>query len=173
MDIPNRDTLHMFKKGIKPRWEDPRNKDGGTQIYFPPSFSPGQLGMVGGLTFRVTQIQSKEVFQYILLLLIGEILTPDLAESIKSGNMIDVDDDICGVSLSARAFSNLITIWNRVAPKTTSCDEIPQKLHQAGDALDIERGVERMKEAVLRGIREEVRPQTVYYRVSDVLLLVG
>lgn len=163
----------MFKKGIKPRWEDPRNKDGGTQIYLHSLISPGQLLMVGGLTFRVTQIQSKEVFQYILLLLIGEILTPDIAESIKSCEVADVDDDICGVSLSARAFSNLITIWNRVAPKTTSCDEIPQKLHEEGTELGMERGVERMKEVILNGMRDELRPQTVYYRVSDILLLVG
>jgi hypothetical protein len=31
MEIGPRDSIHMFKKGVKPRWEDPRNEKGGRQ----------------------------------------------------------------------------------------------------------------------------------------------
>jgi len=30
MGIASRDSIHMFKMGVKPRWEDPRNKQGGS-----------------------------------------------------------------------------------------------------------------------------------------------
>jgi hypothetical protein len=72
MEIANRNSLHMFKKGIKPRWEDPRNKDGGR-------FSATSAD-VGGWTFRVSQVHAKEFFQYIILLVIGESLTSHIDE---------------------------------------------------------------------------------------------
>jgi len=110
-------------------------------------------------------VHSREFFQHILLLLIGESLTPHIAERNHSWNGINVDDDICGVSISTRASSSLVTIWNRFAPTT-----IPSAPALKGDTgskevEEMERGVERMKEAILREVKWEMRPQVVYYRV--------
>jgi hypothetical protein len=65
--------------------------------------------------------------------------------------------------MSTRAYSCLITIWNRVAPvsapgsKTNDVDLLSVE--------EMERGTERMKEYILRGIGQDLRPQTAYYRV--------
>ena len=51
-----RDSVHLFKKGVKPLWEDPRNVHG------------------GAWTFRVPKEQAPEFWMHICLLAIGERL---------------------------------------------------------------------------------------------------
>ncbi|CAF9907902.1 hypothetical protein IMSHALPRED_006527 [Imshaugia aleurites] len=70
-----KDSVHFFKRGVKPVWEDPRNVKGGSW------------------TFRVPKAQSGDFWKEVLMLAVG--------------------DDLCGLSLSVRFNSNLITIWNR------------------------------------------------------------
>ena len=91
-----------------------------------------------------------------------------------------IDDDICGVSLSTRYSSNLVTIWNRVAPNTLpssattphsgrlpfSSSPIPED----DESSPIERGVENMKEFILASLTSNMRPQSWYYRVIFLLL---
>ena len=49
-----RDSVHFFKRGVKPVWEDPRNINGGSW------------------TFRVPKAQSHEFWKETLLLVVGE-----------------------------------------------------------------------------------------------------
>jgi hypothetical protein len=51
-----RDSVHLFKKGVKPLWEDPRNVYGGSW------------------TFRVPKDQAPEFWMHLCLLAIGERL---------------------------------------------------------------------------------------------------
>jgi Eukaryotic initiation factor 4E len=51
-----RDSVHLFKKGVKPLWEDPRNVRG------------------GAWTFRVPKEQAPEFWKHICLAAIGEAL---------------------------------------------------------------------------------------------------
>jgi hypothetical protein len=51
-----RDSVHLFKKGVKPLWEDPRNVHG------------------GAWTFRVPKDQAPEFWMHTCLLAIGERL---------------------------------------------------------------------------------------------------
>jgi hypothetical protein len=51
-----RDSVHLFKKGVKPLWEDPRNVHG------------------GAWTFRVPKEQAPEFWMHLCLLAIGERL---------------------------------------------------------------------------------------------------
>lgn len=60
-----RDSLHMFKKGVKPLWEDPRNARGGCW------------------TFRVPKNSGFELWKEVLLAAIGE----GLAEGIARGKL--------------------------------------------------------------------------------------
>ena len=172
MDIPNRDSLHMFKRGIKPRWEDPRNKDGGSShtSFWRQPVQYTKTGLtVGAWTFRVPQDESKEVFQYILLLSIADQLNPHMEERIPSFRHAELDDDICGISVSTRAFSNLISVWNRFAPRAMPSGESSQTDVNATRhrrVEDMEKGVDRMKEVILSGLRKDLRPQTMYYRVQ-------
>lgn len=49
-----KDSVHLFKRGVKPVWEDPRNITGGSW------------------TFRVPKAQTKEFWKETLLLVVGE-----------------------------------------------------------------------------------------------------
>jgi hypothetical protein len=65
----------MFKRGVKPRWEDPRNIHGGTlsPILPPPS------NVIGAWTFRLAPNQKTvDFFLHLVLLMIGESLTDSL-----------------------------------------------------------------------------------------------
>lgn len=86
-----RDSVHLFKKGVKPLWEDPRNVRG------------------GAWTFRVPKEQAPDFWMHICLLAIGERLQEAVIEPERKTFL----DDICGVSYSVRFNSMLITIWNR------------------------------------------------------------
>jgi hypothetical protein len=57
-----RDSVHLFKKGVKPLWEDPRNVHG------------------GAWTFRVPKEQAPEFWMHICLLAIGERLQEAVVE---------------------------------------------------------------------------------------------
>ena len=96
-----------------------------------------------------------------------------------------VDDDICGASLSSKYSANLITLWNCIAPDTlptsavtpgrtslpfstttTTCT-VPE------ESSPVEKGVEKMKDEILRGLPTELIPQGWYYRVHFLKLSDG
>ncbi|MCJ1224307.1 hypothetical protein MMC12_000952 [Toensbergia leucococca] len=91
-----KDSVHFFKRGVKPVWEDSRNVNGGSW------------------TFRLHKDPSKDFWMEILMMAIGE----QFADVIQPG------DDLCGMSLSARYGANLITIWNRDGSNQKSIDGI-------------------------------------------------
>ncbi|KAI9760867.1 MAG: hypothetical protein M4579_001368 [Chaenotheca gracillima] len=95
-----RDSVHLFKKTVKPVWEDPRNVRGGSW------------------TFRVPKSNSLDVWRSIQLMAVGEAL----------GDVVEKGDDICGVSLSVRFNSHLISVWNRDAQNQKSIDAIAAKV---------------------------------------------
>lgn len=87
-----RDSVHLFKKGVKPVWEDPRNAAG------------------GAWTFRVPKAHAADVWKDVCMMAIGE----QLQAAVESEDAC-VKDDICGVSLSVRFTSVLVQVWNRDA----------------------------------------------------------
>ncbi|KAL8750362.1 MAG: hypothetical protein Q9184_006452 [Pyrenodesmia sp. 2 TL-2023] len=90
-NLKMKDSVHFFKRGVRPVWEDPRNVDG------------------GAWTFRVSKSVSAEFWVEVLLLAVGE----QFSEVLGKG------DDLTGISLSRRFNSDLITIWNRRATTET------------------------------------------------------
>jgi hypothetical protein len=89
------------------------------------------------------------------------------------------DDDICGASMSLKYNSNLISIWNRIAPDTLPTSAITpprgslpfaKVSEQVAEESPLEKGVEKMKEEILRGLSEELSPQGWYYRVFFFLI---
>lgn len=93
--LPLRDSIHLFKLGVKPIWEDPRNAHG------------------GAWTFRIPKHQAPEFWKEICMLAIGEALQACVEE--EQGVMRHFKDDICGVSLGVRYGSVLVQVWNRDA----------------------------------------------------------
>lgn len=87
-----RDSIHLFHRGVKPIWEDPRNERGGCW------------------TFRVPKDKAPEFWKHVCMMAIGE----QLQQAVESGR-VTFRDDICGVSLSVRFNSNLVQVWNRDA----------------------------------------------------------
>ncbi|KAK6350143.1 hypothetical protein TWF696_006388 [Orbilia brochopaga] len=93
-----RDSLLMFKKNVKPIWEDPRNNKG------------------GAWTFRISKASnnSSDFWKEILMMAIGEVLQ----------EVVEKGDDICGVSISVRFNAHLVLIWHRDGSNQKSIDAI-------------------------------------------------
>ncbi|KAH8704072.1 translation initiation factor eIF 4e-like domain-containing protein [Talaromyces proteolyticus] len=81
-----RDTVHIFRKGTKPVWEDPENRLGGCW------------------TFRVPKPLSQQFFHELAILTIAN----ELQAAVEGEH-----DHILGVSTSARFNSYLISVWNK------------------------------------------------------------
>ncbi|KAH9909994.1 translation initiation factor eIF4e [Xylariomycetidae sp. FL2044] len=96
--IKMRESIYLFKSGFRPIWEDRRNIQGGSW------------------TFRVPKSLGPDFWTRIQLMAIGEKLQEALAEG----------DQICGVGLSVRFNSHLISIWHRDASKQKSVDGMLQ-----------------------------------------------
>ncbi|KAK7735637.1 hypothetical protein SLS53_007377 [Cytospora paraplurivora] len=111
--IKMRESLYLFKTGFRPVWEDRRNILGGSW------------------TFRVGKNIGPDFWTRVQLLAIGEQLQASLDEG----------DQICGVGLSVRFNSHLITIWHRDSSKQKSIDgllecvlnELPAELRPKPD----------------------------------------
>ncbi|KAM6487128.1 translation initiation factor eIF 4e-like domain-containing protein [Trichoderma sp. SZMC 28011] len=95
-NIKMRESIYLFKSGFKPIWEDRRNINGGSW------------------TFRVPKAIGPDFWTRIQLLAIGE----------KLQSVIDDADQICGVGLSVRFNSHLITVWHRDSSKQNSVDAL-------------------------------------------------
>lgn len=123
LQLPLRDSIHLFHRGVKPIWEDPRNSRGGCW------------------TFRVPKSIAPEFWKEVCMMAIGEQLQAAVESDRQSFR-----DDICGVSLAVRFNSLLVQVWNRDAA------------HEAG--------VERLKETVVYGVSEGLRPRegSFYYK---------
>ncbi|KAK4127837.1 translation initiation factor eIF4e [Parathielavia appendiculata] len=96
--IKMRESLYLFKVGFKPIWEDRRNVLGGSW------------------TFRVPKSIGPDVWTRVQLLAIGE----------KLQSVLEEGDQICGVGLSVRFNSHLISIWHRDASRQQSIDNMLQ-----------------------------------------------
>lgn len=89
--LPLRDSVHLFHKGVKPIWEDPRNARG------------------GAWTFRVPLHNAAAFWLEVCMLAIGE----QLQAAVDDPTKMSFRDDICGVSLSMRTQAVLVQVWNR------------------------------------------------------------
>ncbi|KAK1831556.1 eukaryotic translation initiation factor 4E type 3 [Podospora conica] len=111
--IKMRESIYLFKAGFKPIWEDRRNILGGSW------------------TFRVPKSIGPDVWTRVQLLAIGE----------KLQSVLDDGDQICGVGLSVRFNSHLISIWHRDSSMKKSIDgllacvleELPAELRPKPD----------------------------------------
>ncbi|RBR11527.1 uncharacterized protein FIESC28_08989 [Fusarium coffeatum] len=113
-NIGVRESLYLFKSGFRPVWEDRRNILGGSWTFrFPKSLGP-------------------DVWTRVQLLAIGE----------KLQSVLDEEDQLCGVGLSVRFNSHLVTVWHRDASKKNSVEnivkcimeELPPEMHPKPDA---------------------------------------
>ena len=131
-----KDSVHFFKKGVKPVWEDPRNVNG------------------GAWNFRVSKENTDAFWKELLALAVGEHFhdvlqhVPNVPQGIPkrkppppspppplpkpetlthSPSLTPPNppgDDICGLSLSIRYGGNLISIWHRDGTNEKSVEGI-------------------------------------------------
>ncbi|KAG9235877.1 translation initiation factor eIF 4e-like domain-containing protein [Amylocarpus encephaloides] len=94
--IKMRESIYLFKQGFQPVWEDRRNINGGSW------------------TFRVPKANGPDFWTRVQLMAIGE----------KLQGCLDLGDQLCGVGLSVRFNSHLISIWHRDASKQKSIDAL-------------------------------------------------
>ncbi|KAL8712148.1 MAG: hypothetical protein Q9220_003582 [cf. Caloplaca sp. 1 TL-2023] len=118
-NLKMKDSIHFFKRGVRPVWEDKRNIQGGSW------------------TFRVGKSTSGDFWNEVLLLAVGEQFDGAVQKgksSMRTGvrqmkkhlliTSMTIGDDICGLSLSRRFNSDLITVWNRRCDNQASIDGI-------------------------------------------------
>jgi hypothetical protein len=101
-----RDSVHLFHRGVKPVWEDPRNARGGSW------------------TFRVPKKYASEFWKEVCMMAIGE----KLQAAVDEPDRTVFRDDICGVSLGVRFNSMLVQIWNRDAGHEKGIERIKQTM---------------------------------------------
>ncbi|EGP89907.1 uncharacterized protein MYCGRDRAFT_108058 [Zymoseptoria tritici IPO323] len=101
-----RDSVHLFHRGVKPVWEDPRNARGGSW------------------TFRVPKNHASEFWKEVCMMAIGE----KLQAAVDEPDRTIFRDDICGVSLGVRFNSMLVQIWNRDGGHEKGIERIVQTL---------------------------------------------
>ncbi|KAL4809429.1 translation initiation factor eIF 4e-like domain-containing protein [Aspergillus unguis] len=91
--IPQRDTVHIFRKGVKPVWEDPENLQGGCW------------------RFRVPKRKAQAFFHEIAILCISNEFQAVLEKE---------HDHVLGVSTSVRFNTHLVSIWNKLGSNERS-----------------------------------------------------
>ncbi|KAL2005999.1 hypothetical protein VTN00DRAFT_9653 [Thermoascus crustaceus] len=108
-----RDSVHIFRKGVKPVWEDPENLKGGCW------------------TFRVPKSKAQAFFHEIAILCMANEFQAALEGE---------HDHVLGVSTSVRFNSHLISVWNKSgsnqraikALEDTILDRLSPELRPAG-----------------------------------------
>ncbi|RAL07640.1 eukaryotic translation initiation factor 4E [Aspergillus homomorphus CBS 101889] len=96
-----RDTVHIFRKGVRPVWEDPENRNGGCW------------------RFRVPKNKAQEFFHEIAILCMANEFQAVLEKE---------HDHVLGVSTSARFNSNLISVWNKLGDNERSIKALEQTI---------------------------------------------
>ncbi|EEP78522.1 hypothetical protein UREG_03368 [Uncinocarpus reesii 1704] len=81
-----RDSVHIFRKGTKPIWEDPENVNGGCW------------------TFQVPKAKSQSFFHELAILCMAN----ELQAAVQGEH-----DHVLGVSTSVRFKTHLISVWNK------------------------------------------------------------
>lgn len=88
-----RDTVHIFRKGVRPVWEDPENQKGGCW------------------RFRVPKSKAQAFFHEIAILCMANEFQAVLEKE---------HDHVLGVSTSVRFNSHLISVWNKLGANEKS-----------------------------------------------------
>ncbi|EAW07620.1 eukaryotic translation initiation factor 4E [Aspergillus clavatus NRRL 1] len=88
-----RDSVHIFRKGVRPIWEDPENLKGGCW------------------RFRVPKSKAQEFFHEIAILCMANEFQAALEKE---------HDHVLGVSSSVRFNSHMISVWNKLGSNERS-----------------------------------------------------
>ncbi|WRT70841.1 uncharacterized protein IL334_007840 [Kwoniella shivajii] len=104
--LPGKANYYLFKDGIMPAWEDPKNKMGGKwSIQVPKEKSKGAID---------------KMWLYTMLAAIGETFETPLAKpDDKEAPAPTQSDLVTGVIVSSRPAFYRISIWTRNAPDTS------------------------------------------------------
>ena len=106
--IPGGCSYSLFKHGIEPKWEDPRNEDGGRW-------------MVNAGTKLEEQERNGRWLETMVSLIGGE-------------EFKEYEDQICGATISAKSMGDRLALWtSRARDKEVTC-QIGRKLY---DVLDL------------------------------------
>ncbi|KAL5366356.1 translation initiation factor eIF 4e-like domain-containing protein [Aspergillus floccosus] len=96
-----RDTVHIFRKGVRPVWEDPQNQKGGCW------------------RFRVPKSKAQAFFHEIAILCMANEFQAVLEKE---------HDHVLGVSTSVRFNSHMISVWNKLGDNERSIKALEQTI---------------------------------------------
>ncbi|CAG8676988.1 16354_t:CDS:2, partial [Cetraspora pellucida] len=95
-------NYHLFKKGIKPMWEDPANEQGGKWVIQFPRNKTGE--------------EINTLWLYTMLACIGEAF--------------EYTDEVCGAVVSVRKIFYRISLWTRTSFNKEICESLGRQLKQ-------------------------------------------
>ncbi|KAJ3299183.1 hypothetical protein HK104_009787 [Borealophlyctis nickersoniae] len=96
--LPAGSNYHLFKEGVRPEWEDPRNAKGGKWVL--------QLA-------KKRQAELDQLWLFTLLACVGETFTES--------------DEICGAVVSIRKAQDRIALWTKNALDQEKVEQIGQQ----------------------------------------------
>lgn len=115
LDLTEKVDFHMFKKGIRPVWEDAANCKGGKWI----------LRLKKGLASRI--------WENLLLAMIGKsspFYTSIHYQRHCLGEQFLVGEEICGAVCSVRSTEDILSLWNRTADSPAVTNRIRDTLRR-------------------------------------------
>ena len=119
-----RDSVHFFLRGIKPVWEDRRNRDGGAWVFRLPN-----KGTHIGESGQPEDFSPAQYFlESILMAAVGRSFDVCM-QGIDDANPTS-NDYLCGISMSNRDKSSLISIWNRRGDNEQTKQKILEVVYQ-------------------------------------------
>lgn len=114
-DLAPKSDYHLFKRGVRPEWEDPQNRHGGRWAY----------------TFKERK-PNDEIWLHVLLAAIGEQLEDE------------ADNEVMGVVVNLRKSFYRICLWTRTAGKGANGGQSKNTLEKIGkrfkDVLTLQEG---------------------------------
>ena len=96
--LSNNSNYHMFKNGIRPMWEDPANANGGKWV----------------VLFKNSPALLDHSWANLTMALVGEILDPD--------------DEVCGVVASSKPKVDRIQVWTRGREDVKRINELGRRI---------------------------------------------
>ncbi|OZJ05458.1 hypothetical protein BZG36_01644 [Bifiguratus adelaidae] len=102
-DLAISSNYHLFKKGVRPEWEDPENTNGGKWVI---QFPRGKTGE-----------EINNIWLYTVLACIGEAFP--------------YEDEICGAVVSVRKIFYRISLWTKTCDDREKCEAVGRQLKQA------------------------------------------
>lgn len=132
--IKLRDTVHIFRKGVKPIWEDSENLKGGCWTFRVPKSRSQAFFHEASILCMANELQAsvqagRDLFFFPFFLSVSLVIAIHEALNSNLPRLLE-HDHVLGVSMSVRFNSHLISIWNKHGSNSKAIKALEETLIQ-------------------------------------------